>query len=202
MNRQELAKYLNTTVEEIERNFPKLAVKQMAQGIEICRTGRGIDTVYTLVKVEPQIVDKNYFSKRPRDTQIIENEQWITCQPYPEYEVSDQGRIRHKALKWIQKPDIQDGYARASIKTEGKAIRVLLHRLILQSFSPRDDWQNISVDHINGIRSDNRLCNLRWMPIEENVSAMIGNRAELNKELTRIINKIGYEQTLQILQAL
>lgn len=30
MTRQELATYLNVTISEIERNFPKLAVKQMA----------------------------------------------------------------------------------------------------------------------------------------------------------------------------
>lgn len=31
---------------------------------------------------------------------------------------------------------------------------------------------------------------------------MMQNRAELNKELTRIINKIGYEKTLETLRSL
>ena len=31
---------------------------------------------------------------------------------------------------------------------------------------------------------------------------MLQNRAELNKELTRIINKIGYDKTLKLLRNL
>ena len=202
MTRQELATHLNVTISDIERNFPKLAVKQMTQGIEIKRSGKGKDTVYTLVPVEPRQVDTSYFSLRPKDTTVINNEAWTTCIPYPDYEVSDQGRIRHKTLQWIQKPEIQDGYARASIRTNGKSMRVLLHRLILQSFDPQENWNELSVDHINGIRSDNRLVNLRWLTQEENIGALCAHRAELNVELTRIINKLGYEGTLKLLQTL
>lgn len=77
----------------------------------------------------------------------------------------------------------------------------LLHRLVLQSFNPKENPENWTVDHINGIRTDNRLSNLRWAAMEENVRFMMLKRAELNKELTRIINKIGYEETLKLLQS-
>lgn len=78
----------------------------------------------------------------------------------------------------------------------------LLHRLILQSFTPVEDPNNWTVDHINGIRTDNRLKNLRWVTGEDNTMFMLQNRAELNKELTRIINKIGYDETLKLLRNL
>lgn len=203
MNRQELAEYLGVSISEIERNFPKLAVKQMSQGIEIIRKGKGIDTEYILKEVTPQIVTADYFSKRPKNTTIISNEQWITCYQYPEYEVSDQGRVRHKTLQWIQKPDINnEGYARASISKNGKRSRVFIHRLVLQSFNPQENWEELTVDHINGIRHDNRLVNLRWATMEENTAALIQHRNELNKELTQLINKYGYEETLKLLQDL
>lgn len=38
--------------------------------------------------------------------------------------------------------------------------------------------------------------------MQENVAAMIRNRADLNIELTRIIQKYGYDKTLAILQTL
>lgn len=58
----------------------------------------------------------------------------------------------------------------------------------------------MTVDHINGIKSDNKLENLRWATANENILFMMQNRAELNKELTRIIQKYGYLETLKKLQ--
>jgi hypothetical protein len=52
------------------------------------------------------------------------------------------------------------------------------------------------------MRDDNRLENLRWVEAEDNVVLMMLHRADLNKELTRIIQKIGYDETLKLLQSL
>lgn len=67
---------------------------------------------------------------------------------------------------------------------------------MLQTFNPIDSYELYTVDHINGIRSDNNLENLRWVTLEDNINAMITNRKDLNIELTRIIQKFGYEKTL------
>jgi hypothetical protein len=40
------------------------------------------------------------------------------------------------------------------------------------------------------------------MSLEENVMTMMVNRKELNVELTRIIQKLGYENTLELLKSL
>ena len=70
------------------------------------------------------------------------------------------------------------------------------------SFCPIDDPDNWTVNHINGIRSDNRPENLEWVSNENNIMEMLLHRSEMNKELTRIINKIGYNETLKLLQSL
>jgi hypothetical protein len=58
----------------------------------------------------------------------------------------------------------------------------------------------MTIDHINGIRTDNRLENLRWVTGEENTQFMFFHRKELNIELTRLIQKWGYEETLNQLK--
>lgn len=72
----------------------------------------------------------------------------------------------------------------------------------MQSFCPREDYNDLTVDHINGVKTDNSLKNLRWCTSAENTLLMLTNRADLNKELTRIINIIGYEETLELLKTL
>lgn len=54
------------------------------------------------------------------------------------------------------------GYVRRTCSEGGKKFNVVLHRLILGA-SPTD-----FVDHINGIRHDNRRCNLRLVTRRQN----------------------------------
>lgn len=75
-----------------------------------------------------------------------------------------------------------------------------VHRIVKQTFDPVKDFNTMAVDHINGIRTDNRLENLRWATDEENTALMLKNRTEITKETTRLINKYGYEKTLEILK--
>lgn len=90
----------------------------------------------------------------------------------------------------------KNGYLRASIHRDF----YLIHRLVLITFNPIEDYEYFTVDHINGIRNDNRLENLRWATNEENTMTMLNQRKDLNKELTRIIQIYGYNETLEILK--
>ena len=193
----ELLDYFQVSASMIKTNFPKFAQRQLAQGYLINRRGKGDCTIYTVTKVEPQIVDKLKFSQRTPDIQELPGESWVPCYFSKTYEVSDCGRVRHKLTKRISKGYVNSqGYIIISLDNENYR----MHRVVLQSFNPRKDYDNLTVDHLDGNRSNNKLENLEWTTGDENTLRMLNVRADLNKELTRLIQKYGYDEVLQKLK--
>lgn len=83
------------------------------------------------------------------------------------YQVSNLGRVisvrRNTMLKW----DIIKGYQMIKMSIDGKMTRVFAHRLVAIAFIPNPDCKK-TVNHINWIKTDNRLENLEWMTHGEN----------------------------------
>lgn len=200
MNKQELAEYLGVKISTIETNFPKLCASQMTKGKKIIKQGKGAQATYLVEEVEPQMIDKSYFStKQLIKAETLLGEEWIDCFCSSNYEVSNFGRVRNKKTHYQSfgnNPKNNDGYISISIDGEYQ----LLHRVVLQSWNPIKDYQSFTVEHLDGNRSNNRLDNLCWKTMEDNILAMIQHRKELNIELTRLIQKYGYNKTLKILQ--
>lgn len=194
MNRQELCEHFKVSETTIKTNFPTFARKQLAKGFLITRKGKGDATEYTVKEVEPEYVSKDFFSQAASYTyEELPNEQWKDCFGWEEdYEVSNLGRLRQKQSKKIFAGTKKNGYVFAHIHSNPYP----MHRLVLQSFMPNENYQYLTVDHINGKRDDNRLENLRWATNQENISFMVFNRKEINAEITRLILKYGYEEAL------
>lgn len=197
MTQEEIIKMFNTTESIIRTNFPKFCAKQLTKGYLITRKGHYPNAEYFVEQVEPEIRDKSEFSEtKKRTIEELPNEHWIACAASANYEVSDLGRFRNASTKVIYEGTIKENYCCVYIHSQP----YLLHRLIMLSFQPIENAKDFTVDHINGIRTDNRLENLRWVSQEDNTMLMLKNRAEMNKELTRIIQKLGYDKTLELLK--
>ena len=85
------------------------------------------------------------------------------------YEVSNKGRIKNSTTGKILKGDKNNcGYCRISFYDKSRKERVFIHRLVLMTFSPVDNMENLQVNHIDGNKENNSLENLEWVTQIEN----------------------------------
>ena len=84
--------------------------------------------------------------------------------------VSDEGEVLRKRDGVIMKQYIQkSGYAAVYLRKDGWVSAVMVHRLVAEAFLPRIEGKEY-VDHINTVRHDNRLSNLRWASPYDNAN--------------------------------
>jgi hypothetical protein len=93
----------------------------------------------------------------------------LASQGYPNYSASEYGRIKNRTTKRLLKASLDDvGYYQVGIMNEnGHKDTVLVHKLVLIAFNGDKPAPDMTVDHINRVRSDNRIINLRWSTWEQ-----------------------------------
>lgn len=80
---------------------------------------------------------------------------------FPAYCISKNGKVWSSKRKQFLKLNLYGGYPYAALQKDSKAYRKQVHRLVLETFvGPCPEGMECC--HDNGIRTDNRLENLRW----------------------------------------
>lgn len=99
-----------------------------------------------------------------------------------EYSITDDGRLySHRTEKWLKPNTDKYGYLYYVVSINSRRTTIKAHRAVALSFVPNPD-NKPTVDHINGDRKDNRMCNLRWATHREQ------QLNEVTKERTAIVH--------------
>ena len=99
------------------------------------------------------------------------NEEWREVIGFDgRYQVSNLGRV--KSFKWgveklLKTSCVDDNYPRISLYQNGKRKRILFHVLVARAFLPNPNNLPV-VNHIDNVRTNNRVENLEWCTYSEN----------------------------------
>lgn len=100
----------------------------------------------------------------------------VPIKNFPDYYITDSGLVysrnpyknrdgRIKRIKTVQR---KTGYINVGLNRNNKHFVLPLHRLVAMAFVPNPD-NKPEVNHINGVKHDNRADNLEWVTHSENI---------------------------------
>lgn len=122
------------------------------------------------------------------------------------YQVSNMGNVRSLPKMCGYRKDCgrtlkpftnSNGYLLVTLSKDNKQKHFQVHRLVAKTFIPNIE-NKPQVDHINRVRNDNRVENLRWVTISENGHNTCFNRLVEYKGETKTVSewskKLGIKQ--------
>lgn len=125
---------------------------------------------------------------------------WKSITGYPNYEVSDHGRVRNIETRKLLSTTCGFYYVanlRRMIDQKIEKKRCRINILVAIEFCPQDDKLKKFVNHINGIKKDNHAKNLEWTTSKENNEHAI--RTGLRKSNAKTVQQLD-SKTLEIIK--
>lgn len=93
---------------------------------------------------------------------------WKTIDEFDNYEINKRGEIRNKTTGRTKKPTLAtNGYYYVTLYKNNKGKTLIVHRVLASAFIPNPN--NLpTVNHKDGVKTNNELSNLEWTTYGEN----------------------------------
>lgn len=120
------------------------------------------------------------------------------------YFINEKGELFTDYGQTQLKECMKNGYVKNGLVLKnGKSRHYFRHRLVMLCFEPREDSDNLQVNHIDGDKTNNAYSNLEWCTNQENRihAVKLGLAASLKGEINPA-SKLKEEQVLDIINDL
>lgn len=123
-----------------------------------------------------------------------EQETWKDIKGWPNYKISSKGTVINKLTGHKLKPCVNSsGYTNVVLSVNKIKKTFSFHRLLAQHFLDNPD-NKTQINHINGIKTDNRLGNIEWCTGSENMFHAYRSRLQKPSDKQKIATAMYCKQ--------
>lgn len=149
---------------------------------------------------EQAMKDYGLFQPDPFIPFIVKKEILITIEGYPNYQISNLGRVYSLYTKRFLKPFLsRPGYKIITLCVNNKYPKYSIHRLVATHFLKEQRQPGMIVHHMDGNKLNNRADNLQWVSYSYNIKHAYLNGLNISQKGEKhFASKITNKQVLEI----